>query len=982
MSGLMYGGSAASGSGSTGADKSTSSELGMDSSSEKSFVHFFNNMPEKSDGTVRLFDRGDFYSAHGEDALLVATTVFKTLSVVKYLGAGSSKGGGLPSTTMNPTVAKAFLREALTAKQMRVEIWVGGGKRTNNWVVDKQASPGNLQDVEDLLFMHTDISSSPIVMALKLRSVDGVPHVGAAFADATNRHLGVAEFADNDLFSNVESLLIQLGVKECLLAGEKNDPDADRLWQVVDRCGVIITERKKSEFAGASIEQDIDRLLQKDEGAPAMLPELNLKLAMGAMSSLVTYLGLLHDETNFSKYTISTHDLSQFLRLDASAVRALSLFAEPGQGGAGHRQMSVHGLLNKCKTAQGTRLLSQWLKQPLINLHEIRKRHDLVEIFVDDAMTRQTIQTEYLKLMPDLHRISKKFQKGVATLEDVVRVYQAVLRLGDLTQAVADASTSTSAHRDILEETFVQPLREHDSNLSKLVEMVEATLDLDELANHNFVMKPDFDDKLRRIKDSLDEIRDSLDEQHRAAGKELKLDIEKKLHLENHSTYGYCLRVTRTEAGALKNKRGYQDIATIKGGVYFTTTRIKELNDEFRTLSDQYNAQQSDLVKEVIGIAESYSGPLEQLNVRVAMLDVIISFAHVSANAPEPYVRPKLSEQGGEASLKVKAARHPVLEVQEDISFIANDVEMIPGESEFLVITGPNMGGKSTFIRQVGILALMAQAGCFVPADAGAELPIFDCILARVGAGDSQVKGVSTFMQEMLELAQILKVATRQSLVLIDELGRGTSTYDGFGIAYAASEWIATEVRCKTLFASHFAEITGLAEQQSHVKNLHVAAHVSAKKGPGAGRQDRDITLLYQVKPGISDRSYGIHVAELAGFPPSVIRLAKRKAEELEDYEDESEENGGQPVAAAAAKRAFLDMPRDVTDKGTALVEDFLTTWARRTAASSSKSRGGDNGGDGGLTPDEELAELRKVTEEYRERIEADPWASKVLASF
>lgn len=772
--------------------------------------------------------------------------------------------------------------------------------------------------------------------------------------------------------------MIQLGVKECLLASEKNDPDANRFWQVVDRCGVVITERKKSDFLGASIEQDVDRLLSKEEGAPAMLPELNLKLAMGAMSSLVTYLDLLHDETNFAKYTISTHDLSQFLRLDASAVRALSLFAEPGQGGAGHRQMSVHGLLNKCKTAQGTRLLSQWLKQPLVNVHEIRKRHDLVEIFVEDALSRHTIHSDFLKLMPDLHRISKKFQKGVATLEDVVRVYQAVLRLNDLVQAVADSEAPSQVHRKILDETFVQPLREHDANLLKLVEMVEATLDLDELANHNFVIKPDFDDKLRRIKDSLDEIRDSLDEQHRLAGKELKLDIEKKLHLENHSTYGYCLRVTRTEASALKNKRGYQDIATIKGGVYFTTAKIKELNEDFRSLSDQYSAQQSGLVREVICIAGSYSGPLEQLNAKIAMLDVIISFAHVSANAPEPYVRPKLTEQGGESSLKVKAARHPVLEVQEDINFIPNDVEMVPGESEFLVITGPNMGGKSTFIRQVGILALMAQAGCFVPAEAGAELPIFDCILARVGAGDSQVKGVSTFMQEMLELAQILKVATRNSLVLIDELGRGTSTYDGFGIAYAASEWIATEVRCKTLFASHFAEITGLAEQERHVKNLHVAAHVSERKGPGAGRQDRDITLLYQVKPGISDRSYGIHVAELAGFPPSVIQLAKRKAEELEDYEDENEENGGGGGDAGAVnKKAFLDMPRDVTDKGTALVEEFLTTWAQRTAVLRSGMSA-----DTGLDPEKELAELKKVTEEYRERIETDPWASKVLASF
>ncbi|CAO1618672.1 unnamed protein product [Sympodiomycopsis kandeliae] len=964
MSGLMYGaGSSGSGSGAGDREKSNFS---IDAASETSFVQFFKSMPEQSDGTIRLFDRQEFYSAHGQDAILVATTVFRTLSVVKYIGAGGSKNG-LPSVTLSIAAAKAFLREALTSKQMRVEIWKGGGKRTNQWQLDVHASPGNLQGVEDLLFMHSDMTSSPIVMALRLRSADGVPQVGAAFADATNRTLGVAQFADTDLFSNVESLLIQLGVKECLLPSDKNDPDLQRLWGVVDRCGVIITERKTGDYNSGNIEPDLSRLL-KEDASSATLPEFSLKIGMSSMSALLTYLGLLHDETNFGQYSIRTHDLSQYLRLDASAVRALSLFNEAGQG-AGNRQMSLHGLLNKCKTSQGTRLLAQWLKQPLVNLHEIRKRHDLVEIFVEDSMSRQTIQSEYLRLMPDLHRISKKFQKGVASLEDVVRVYQAILRLGDLAQSLEDADCPTPQGRQVLQDMFAKPMRSFEESLGKLAEMVEATLDLNELDQHNFVIKPDFDDKLKSIKEKLDIVRDELDEQHRLAAKDLKLDVDKKLHLENHSSYGYCLRVTRTESGAIKNKKGYTEIATIKGGVYFTTSKIRNLSESFSALSDQYSTQQSGLVKDVINIAASYCPPLEELNVVIAALDVILSFAHVSANAPAPYVRPKLTEMGQNANLKVEAARHPVLEVQEDVSFIPNDVDMIQGESEFLVITGPNMGGKSTFIRQVGILALMAQAGCFVPAEAGAELPIFDCILARVGAGDSQVKGVSTFMQEMLELAQILKSATRDSLVLIDELGRGTSTYDGFGIAYAASEWIATKIRCKTLFASHFAEITSLADQQSHVKNLHVVAHVSQRAG--GGTQDRDITLLYQVKSGVSDRSYGIHVAELTGFPDSVIRLAKRKAEELEDYqdthEDEEDSNKKQQVT-----NALKDLPKDVTDQGTALVEEFLRTWAKRSASLQGV----------GKDSEAELAELKKVTDEFKDRIQANPWASKVLQSF
>lgn len=500
-----------------------------------------------------------------------------------------------------------------------------------------------------------------------------------------------------------------------------------------------------------------------------------------------------------------------------------------------------------------------------------------------------TAQTDCLKLMPDMHRISKRFQKGVATLEDVVRVYQAILRLPQLIQTLEDTQTDDEAARTLLNETLLEPIREADGNLAKLAKMVEATLDLDELQNHNYSIKPDFDEKLMRIKAKLDNVRDRLDAEHHRVGKDLGMELDKKLHLENHSSYGYCFRLSRADAKVLNSKSSYRELATIKSGVHFVSTELKELGEDFRTFSDDYARQQVGLVKDVINIAASYCPPLEQLNVLLATLDVLVSFAHVSMCAPTPYTRPELGEKGTAAPLVVTESRHACLEVQEDVSFIANDAEMQHDTSEFLIITGPNMGGKSTYIRQIGIIALLAQVGCFVPAAEGAQLPVFDCILARVGAGDSQLKGVSTFMSEMLETATILKTATKDSLIIVDELGRGTSTYDGFGLAWAISESIATQIRCKTLFASHFAEITNLAEQQAHVKNLHVVAHVSERRG-GDGAEagvQQDITLLYKVEPGIGDRSYGIHVAELAAFPESVIRLAKRKAEELEDFEGE-----------------------------------------------------------------------------------------------
>ncbi|KZT68906.1 DNA mismatch repair protein [Daedalea quercina L-15889] len=957
----------------------------IDNSSHPGFISFFAKLPPKSpeNGTLRLFFRGEYYSAHGPDALYVATHLFRTNTVLKYLGPGGKNG--LPSVTLNEGQAKSFLREALTARQLKVEIWApeaGQGKKATRFKLDKEASPGNLQAVEDLLFVNTDILSAPIVMAVKITSSPVGPGesskartktIGIAYADTSTREIGVADFVDNDLFSNVETLVIQLSVKEALIptgtANNKSDRDFElkKLKEVLDRCGVVITERKPSEFTAKNIKEDAVRLLSPSSipstsnvDAGAAIPELSLPVAPSALSALVSYLSLLSDPSNHGTFSIRMHDLSQFMRLDASALRALNLTEASGNIGS-NKNTTLFGLLNKCKTAQGSRLLGSWLKQPLVNLHEIRKRQNLVEAFIDDANARRTLQDDYLKMMPDMHRICKRFQKSVASLEDVVRIYQAVLKLEGFITVIESMDTSHDEYKTLLEETYLTKLREFNNSLSKYAEMVEQTLDLNELENHNFVIKPDYDSRLQTLADKLTDVRDGLDEEHKKAGRDLDLDLDKKLHLENSPTYGYVFRVSKGDAKLVTNTKKYIELGVTKSGNFFTTKALKELANEYQETTEQYQKTQSGLVKEVVNIASTYAPVLESWNNVLAHLDVVVSFAHVAVNAPEAYVKPSMQEKGA-GSMVLRDARHPCLEVQDDMSFIPNDIEMIKNESEFQIITGPNMGGKSTYIRQAGVIALMAQTGCFVPCSE-ASIPVFDSILCRVGAGDSQLKGISTFMAEMLETATILRSASKDSLIIIDELGRGTSTYDGFGLAWAISEHIASEIHAFCLFATHFHELTALDQEIPHVKNLHVVAHVSNSDD---GTRDRDITLLYKVEPGICDQSFGIHVAELANFPENVVKLAKQKADELEDFN--TDEKHGDPELSA-----------EVVEEGTKIIEDLLRTWV---ANASEK-----DGEDIVMSDDDpdsvavQLAELKKCFEQFRPQIERNEWVQRALAS-
>ena len=543
-------------------------------------------------------------------------------------------------------------------------------------------------------------------------------------------------------------------------------------------------------------------------------------------------------------------DGNKTMRLDRATIRNLeiteTLFERNVKG-------SLLGILDKCGTAMGSRRMKQWLKEPLTDKDEINKRLDAVDILSYDIFSRNNLR-EALKAIYDLERLIARVSLGTANAKDMIALKVSLKKLPDI-----------KAELNGLDSQLLSELNAQINPLTDICKDIEDAI-VDEppfSIREGGIIRPGYSEELDNINASAKDGRTWIagleaTEKERTGIKNLKVGYNK--------VFGYYIEISNSQVSMAPPE--YIRKQTLVNGERYITPQLKEMESIVLNAQSKTNDLEYKLFIALRQKVQDKTSIIQQTSIAVSCVDVLCSFAEVSSKLG--YVKPEMTDDD---IIDIKNGRHPVIENSvPDGMFISNDVYINREESSMLLITGPNMSGKSTYMRQLALIVLMAQAGCFVPAKS-AKIGICDRIYTRIGASDNIAMGQSTFFVEMSELAYILNTATSRSLVILDEIGRGTSTYDGLSIAWAVVDFLTNSNRkIRTLFATHYHELTVLADSIKGVKNLNV--EVSEKDG--------NIVFLHKIVNGPASRSYGIHVAKLAGVPQSVLDVANKKLKDLE----------------------------------------------------------------------------------------------------
>ena len=785
-----------------------------------------------------LFYRlGDFYEMFFEDAILASRELEITLTGRACGAEEKAPMCGVPFHAVDTYLSR------LIAKGYKVAICeqLEDPKETKGIVkrdVIRVVTPGTV--IENNML---EEKKNNYVMAIVKSGI----HYGISICDITTGDFYATEikFPEN----NFEKLLDEYArfLPSELVINPAMEAASKEIEIMKDRNATFVTVREDSIFEENLEKIHLQYKVTDSFGKEKRLQKENLLIA--AVNGLLNYI----EETQKMKLehinTLQVYDVKKYMALDVSARRNLEL-TERMRDKA--KKGTLMWVLDKTSTSMGGRLLKRWINDPLLDIGEIRARNTAVGELKDNLIMRGDL-TDTLNKVYDIERLAGKISYGNANGRDLVSLKNSLLHMPALKVILQNAQS------EFLQKWY------HD--LDELVDVVK-------LIDEAIVEEPPISIKEGGlIKMGY---REEIDEYKKASveGKQWILDLEakekestkiKNLKIGYTKVFGYYIEVTKSFLAQVPEN--YVRKQTLTNAERFITQELKNMEDkilgaEEKAIQCEYNA--------FVEIRNQIASQIERIqktaNV-IANVDVLTSLAIVAED--NQYVCPEIDDSG---VIEIENGRHPVVEkMLGDGTFVQNDTNLNLDNSRVAIITGPNMAGKSTYMRQVALICLMAQMGSFVPAEK-AHLGIVDKIFTRVGASDDLSMGQSTFMVEMAEVANILKDATGNSLIVLDEIGRGTSTYDGLSIAWAVAEHIATKIGCKTLFATHYHELVQLENKIQGIKNYSVAVK---EKG-------EDIVFLRKIMEGGTDESYGIHVAKLAGVPNEVVKRANKILDSLE----------------------------------------------------------------------------------------------------
>ncbi len=771
--------------------------------------------------TVLFFRMGDFYEMFHDDAVLASDVLGITLTSREKNSANPVPMAGVPWHSVEGYLQK-MLKAGYKVTLCEQEEELRPGEKLLQRVVTRVYTPGSLYE-ESLI----GEESSALLSAVILQS----DTLGWSIVDPSIGRAWAGEFSGAGRFERLRDELLRWQPRELVMS--RNDASADMVKSIlasVDNLTLSTHEvPRKARLASLKSVLDVADLGHIDLDSKPM--------AMEACGMATSYLSRLHLTATVPLRDIEFAEEQRYMVLDETTLRNLEVTHTLG----GDKQGSLLSSIDATRTWMGRRMLRQWLLMPLLDRQEIAKRHGAVASLVN-ANRRLRNLREALKGSRDLERLSTRLAYGRANGRDLVAISDALARMPSLHAILTEGS-------DELLLECAENLLDLDETRLLISEALNDELPV--TIREGGLFKPGWSQKLDTHRSAVAEGKEWLD--NLEATERERLEIP-RLKVKYNRQFGYFIEISNAHLDKVPEE--YTRRQTLVNAERYITEELKEKEELILNAKGRGNELEYALFRELRDQVKEHCQALSQIARKVATTDVLCSFAHHARRFG--WTRPEMSEDD---KLDIKAGRHPVLEAT--ASFVPNDLTL-DKKRRFLLLTGPNMGGKSTYLRQTALISILAQAGSFVPAER-ARIGLVDRVFTRVGAHDDIRRGRSTFMVEMIEVAHILRRATSRSLVLLDEIGRGTSTFDGLAIAWAVTEDVASRVGSRCLFATHYHQLVGLEAEIDGLVNVHVQV---AQSGD-------ELKFLYTVEDGPCDDSYGVQVAALAGLPTHVVERAR-----------------------------------------------------------------------------------------------------------